>query len=228
MDRVTLLMLGMIAVTPCACSASTGAEPVAISLSPQLGKWQQFVAEASQRFRVPESWIYAVMDAESSGRTVLDGRPITSRAGAMGLMQVMPKTYRDMRVEHGLGADPYNPRDNILAGTAYLRAMYDRFGFPGLFAAYNAGPERYDDHLQRGRPLPSETVDYLRKLTAAGVSAAEMDEFKAKFRGEKASKISSGRELFFLKNGVSASGSTGGILVPLGPEQAGSERPVSR
>ncbi|WP_412033367.1 lytic transglycosylase domain-containing protein [Mesorhizobium sp. CA8] len=130
MDRVTLLMLGMIAVAPCACSASTGAESVAISISPQLGKWQHFVAEASQRFRVPEIWIYAVMEAESSGRTLLYGRPITSRAGAMGLMQVMPKTYDQMRIEHGLGADPYDPRDNILAGTAYLRAMYDRFGSP--------------------------------------------------------------------------------------------------
>ena len=66
MDRVTLLMLGMIAIAPCACSASTGAEPVAISYSPQLRKWQQFVSEASQRFRVPQAWIYAVMDAESS------------------------------------------------------------------------------------------------------------------------------------------------------------------
>ncbi|CDX12616.1 Lytic transglycosylase catalytic [Mesorhizobium plurifarium] len=228
MDRVTLLMLGMIAVAPCACAASTGAEPVAISVSPQLGKWHRFVSEASQRFRVPESWIYAVMEAESSGRTMLAGRPITSRAGAMGLMQVMPKTYDEMRTEHGLGVDPFHPRDNILAGTAYLRAMYDRFGFPGLFAAYNAGPERYDDHLQRGRPLPSETVDYLRKVTAAGVSAAEMGEFKGKFGREKASKISSGRELFFLKDGVSKSGSSGGILVPLGPEKAGSERPVGR
>ncbi|RWX64267.1 lytic transglycosylase domain-containing protein [Mesorhizobium sp. M2A.F.Ca.ET.039.01.1.1] len=224
MARVTLLMIGMIAVAPCGCSASTGAEPVAISSSPQLGKWQQFVSEASQRFRVPESWIYAVMDAESGGRTVLDGRPITSRAGAMGLMQVMPKTYREMRVEHGLGADPYNPRDNILAGTGYLRAMYDRFGFPGLFAAYNAGPERYGDHLQRGRPLPAETVDYLRKLTAAGISAAEMGDFKGKFRREKASRIASERELFFLREGVPASGSNGGILVPLGSQSSGSGR----
>ncbi|TIV75259.1 MAG: lytic transglycosylase domain-containing protein, partial [Mesorhizobium sp.] len=74
---------------------------VAISLSPQLGKWHRFVSEASQRFRVPESWIYAVMDAESGGRTMLDGHLITSRAGAMGLMQVMPKTYDEMRAEQG-------------------------------------------------------------------------------------------------------------------------------
>ncbi|MDG4882016.1 lytic transglycosylase domain-containing protein [Mesorhizobium sp. WSM4884] len=219
MDRVTLLMLGMIAVAPCACSASTGAEPVAISLSPQLRKWQQFVSEASQRFRVPQAWIYAVMDAESGGRTIVDGRPITSRAGAMGLMQVIPKTYEEMRAEHRLGVDPYDPRDNIFAGTAYLREMYDRFGFPGLFAAYNAGPERYDDHLRRGRPLPSETVEYLRKLNAAGVSAADINEFKGKFPPEKASKTSSGRSLFFLRNGVPGSNPNGDILVPLGSHQ---------
>lgn len=226
MDRVILLMLGMIAVAPCACSASTGVEPAAISLSPQLRKWQQFVAEASQRFCVPRTWIYAVIDAESHGRTTLEGRPITSRSGAMGLMQVMPATYQEMRAEHGLGADPYDPRDNILAGTAYLRAMYDRFGFPGLFAAYNAGPERYDDHLQRGRPLPSETVGYLRKLNAAGVSAADMEEFEGKSsHAAKMPKASSGRSLFFLRDGVRADNPNGQILVPLGSRQSAPEPP---
>ncbi|TIU76545.1 MAG: lytic transglycosylase domain-containing protein, partial [Mesorhizobium sp.] len=177
MDRVTLLMLGIIATAPCACSASTGAEPVAISQSPQLRNWQQFVAEASRRFRVPQAWIYAVMDAESGGNTMRDGRPITSRAGAIGLMQLMPATYAEMRVAHGLGPNPHDPRDNILAGTAYLRAMYDRFGFPGLFAAYNAGPERYEGHLKHAKPLPKETVDYLEQLRAAGVSATDMKQF---------------------------------------------------
>jgi hypothetical protein len=101
------------------------------------------------------------MQAESGGRTMLDGRPITSRAGAIGLMQVMPGTYEEMRRAHRLGADPHDPRDNILAGTAYLRAMYDRYGYPGLFAAYNAGPGRYDEYLRDGRPLPFETRAYL-------------------------------------------------------------------
>ncbi|OHV86676.1 lytic transglycosylase domain-containing protein [Mesorhizobium sp. ORS 3428] len=225
MDRVTLLMLGMIAVAPCACSASIGAEPIAISYSPQLRNWQQFVSEASQRFRVPEGWINAVIDAESGGRTMVHGHPITSRAGAMGLMQVMPGTYDEMRVEHDLGSDPYDPRDNILAGAAYLRAMYDRFGFPGLFAAYNAGPERYDDHLQRGLPLPSETVDYLRKLNAAGVSAADINEFKGKSPPSPTSKASPGRSLFFLRDGVPAGTPKGQILVPLGSQGSASELP---
>src|SRR3546814_19984775 len=78
----------------------------------------------------------------------------------MGPMQVMPGTYEDMRRAHGLGADPHDPRDNILAGTAYLRAMYDLYSYPGLFAAYNAGPERYGEYLRHGRSLPAETRTY--------------------------------------------------------------------
>jgi soluble lytic murein transglycosylase-like protein len=101
------------------------------------------------------------MRAESGGMTTLNGRPITSRAGAMGLMQLMPGTWSEMRRRLGLGGDPHDPRDNILAGTAYLRLMYDRFGYPGLFGAYNAGPGRYAEHLASGRPLPGETRAYL-------------------------------------------------------------------
>jgi len=114
------------------------------------------------------------MRAESGGNTVLNSRPITSRAGAMGLMQVMPGTYQAMARVHGLGPDPHQPRDNILAGTAYLRAMYDRYGYPGLFAAYNAGPGRYDEHLRRGRPLPGETRAYLAQLTGGRVAGPAM------------------------------------------------------
>lgn len=126
-----------------------------------IDRWQPFITEASRRFAVPEPWIRAVMAAESAGQTILDGRPITSPAGAMGLMQVMPETYAEMRLRHGLGADPYDPRDNILAGTAYLRAMYDRYGYPRFFAAYNAGPTRFEDYLLRGVSLPEETLHYL-------------------------------------------------------------------
>ncbi|HEX8238275.1 MAG TPA: lytic transglycosylase domain-containing protein [Allosphingosinicella sp.] len=124
-------------------------------------RWSRYIEEASARFGVPEAWIRRVMEAESGGRTVLNGPRITSRAGAMGLMQLMPGTWREMRRVHRLGLDPHDPRDNILAGTAYLRLMYDRFGYPGLFAAYNAGPGRYGEHLAKGRPLPAETVAYV-------------------------------------------------------------------
>ena len=130
-----------------------------------LDRWSPYIAEAAARFGVPAAWIRRVMRAESAGRTTWGGRPIVSRAGAMGLMQLMPATWRDMRARIGLGRDPHDPRDNILAGTAYLRLMYDRFGYPGLFAAYNAGPARYARHLATGRPLPGETVAYLAAVT---------------------------------------------------------------
>jgi soluble lytic murein transglycosylase-like protein len=129
-----------------------------------VDRWAAYIAEASTRFGVPEPWIRRVMRAESGGRTLLGGRPVVSRAGAMGLMQLMPDTWRELRSLLGLGNDPHDPRDNILAGTAYLRAMYDRFGYPGLFAAYNAGPGRYSQHLSAGRRLPAETVAYVANV----------------------------------------------------------------
>lgn len=124
------------------------------------------VAEAAQRFGLPEAWIRSVMRVESA----FDARAVSS-AGAIGLMQLMPKTYAQLRVRYGLGADPYHPRDNILAGAAYLREMYDRYGAPGFLAAYNAGPGRYEEHLA-GRPLPSETRAYVARLAPLVVGGA--------------------------------------------------------
>lgn len=118
------------------------------------------VARASQRFGIPEHWIWSVMRVESAGRL-----HATSSAGAMGLMQLMPATWVLMRDRYELGSDPYDAQDNILAGAAYLREMHDRYGPAGMLAAYNAGPGRYEDHLLRGRPLPSETIAYVAKLT---------------------------------------------------------------
>lgn len=100
------------------------------------------------------------MQAESAG----DVHAVSPK-GAMGLMQIMPATWEELRARYGLGDDPFKPRDNILAGAAYLREMLDRFGKKGFLAAYNAGPARYEEYLAKGRPLPRETVDYLKKLT---------------------------------------------------------------
>ncbi|MEJ6394554.1 lytic transglycosylase domain-containing protein [Gymnodinialimonas sp. 2305UL16-5] len=118
------------------------------------------IAEAAQRFRIPERWIRAVMQAESAG----NARAVSS-AGAMGLMQIMPGTWAELRAAHGFGSDPFNRRENILAGTAYLRQMYDQFGAPGFLAAYNAGPGRYAEHLRTGRILPRETRRYVAALS---------------------------------------------------------------
>lgn len=132
-----------------------------------VADWRPYITEASARFGVPVAWIERVMRAESGGRTTQGGRPIRSSAGAMGLMQLMPPTWADMRARLGLGSNPDDPRDNILAGTLYLRLMYDRFGYPGLFAAYNAGPKRYADYLAGRVRLPSETVGYLASVAPA-------------------------------------------------------------
>ena len=75
----------------------------------------------------------------------------------------MPSTWRDARSAYSLGPDLDDPRDNILAGAAYLRMMYDRFGHAGLVAAYNAGPARYAASLA-GASLPAETRDYLSRV----------------------------------------------------------------
>ena len=70
-----------------------------------------------------------------------------------------------MRQRHQLGDDPYDPHNNILAGTAYIREMYDRFGSPGFLAAYNAGPERVQNYLAGRSSLPQETVNYVAAIT---------------------------------------------------------------
>lgn len=117
------------------------------------------ISEASRRFGLPETWIEAVIGVESAG----DPQAV-SRAGAMGLMQIMPATWADLRGRYGLGHDPFHPRDNILAGAAYLRELHDRYGAAGFLAAYNAGPGRYERSLATGRPLPAETRAYVAKL----------------------------------------------------------------
>ena len=135
-------------------------------------RWHPLIAEASRRFGVSETIIASVIRAESGGRTTLNGRPITSRAGAMGLMQLMPGTWAELRSELRLGPNPYDPRDNILAGTLYLRKLGDRFGYPGMIAAYNAGPARYAAYLARRQRLPAETVAYLNTVTGQATATA--------------------------------------------------------
>lgn len=149
----------------------------------RIDRWNPFIEEASNRFSIPEDWIRRVMAAESGGRETIGGRPTVSPAGAMGLMQLMPGTWAEMRARHGLGTDPHDPRDNILAGTAYLRAMYQRFGYPGLFAAYNAGPSRYSRHLAGGTALPSETIAYLDRIVPMASSETAGQGTKARATG---------------------------------------------
>jgi cell division septation protein DedD len=131
---------------------------------PPEDPWGPYIREAAQRYDVPERWVREVMHQESGGLEYQNGQLIISPAGAMGLMQVMPETYDELRDRYGLGSDPYDPHDNILAGVAYIREMYDVYGYPGFLAAYNAGPGRLDDYLMHNKPLPEETRRYVSRI----------------------------------------------------------------
>ena len=179
--------VGVCSATPTAGDATAG--------------WSGPIGEASRRFSIPESWIRRVMALESGGLATRDGRPITSPAGAMGLMQIMPRTWLYLRDRYGLGTDPYDPHDNILAGAAYLAELYGRYGYPNLLAAYNAGPARLDASLRAGQPLPAETTAY---LAAASTGRPQVGQ--------------SGRSLFFVlgRTGPDPSrGPTGALFSPL-------------
>ncbi|MFK0209494.1 lytic transglycosylase domain-containing protein [Agrobacterium sp. NPDC090283] len=163
-----LLSLALLAIT--SEPGVTIAQSVVVT-RPVSDPYGAHIAEASQRFGIPEHWIRAVLRAESAG----DVRAI-STAGALGLMQLMPDTWASLRVRYRLGRDPYDPRDNILAGSAYLREMWDRYGnVAAMLAAYNAGPGRYDDHRATGRPLPEETRSYVAALLPLLGGAAPVD-----------------------------------------------------
>jgi len=131
---------------------------------PPQDPWGPYIREAAGRFDIPELWVRSVMRVESGGKEYLNGQLITSGAGAMGLMQVMPATYEELRGRYNLGDDPFDPHDNITAGVAYMREMYDIYGSPGFLAAYNAGPARLDDYLSNNRPLPDETRRYVAMI----------------------------------------------------------------
>jgi soluble lytic murein transglycosylase-like protein len=130
------------------------AESLPAAPSPEISPvvaYAPFVTEASRRFTIPVQWIRTVMKTESGGNP----RAVSPR-GALGLMQIMPATWVELSVRHELGIDPFDPRDNILAGTAYLRELLGRFGSEGFLAAYNAGPRRYEQLL-------AQAVGYLMR-----------------------------------------------------------------
>ena len=151
-----------------AACAQTTSGPVRTSSAPRgnydppgppSDPWGPYIREASRRFDVPERWIREVMRQESGGRV-----GATSPVGAMGLMQVMPGTYRELQRRHNLGDDPYHPHENMMAGTAYLREMYELYGSPAFLAAYNAGPRRLENYLYNRQGLPAETRNYVARV----------------------------------------------------------------
>lgn len=211
----------------------------ALSPAQLMDRWAPLIKEASRRFGVAEAWIGAVIRMESGGRTLLDDkRPITSNAGAMGIMQVMPETYQQMRQQYGLGADPYDPHNNVLAGTAYLRWLYGKYGFPKLFAAYNAGPGTIEAQSAGARKFPEETRAYVSGIahilgapsepsqpteliatltrpdgSSISIDAAAVDSIRVSFPGEYAPGVQTVVSMGNRRQGVTEDFATVGSLL---------------
>lgn len=153
----------MIVAQPCLVSADPlkpdALSDLAVTVAPPSDPWAKHITEAARRFAISERWIRAVMQVESGHDPFA-----VSPKGAMGLMQIMPATWMELRSRYQLGGDPYQPGNNILAGAAYLAELHDLYGSPGFLAAYNAGPGRYEKHLVSDEPLPTETVAYVAKV----------------------------------------------------------------
>lgn len=130
-----------------------------------VNHWSGYIQEASNRFSIPQSWIRAVMQQESGGHEYLHGRKIRSVHGAVGLMQIKPDTYRELASRYGLGSDPSDPHDNIMAGSGYIRELYDRFGSPDFLAAYNCGPQCAENHRSKGTSLPGYAKAYMAAIS---------------------------------------------------------------
>jgi hypothetical protein len=153
-------VLSLVVVVAFASSVSAKPAHSAVASHPiSTDMIDQAIAEAATRFGLPKPWIRAVIRIESFG----DARAVSTK-GALGLMQVMPNTYSALRAELRLGPDPFDVHDNVLAGVAYMRAMFDRYGLVGMVGAYNAGPARWERFLTGIRPLPAETIAYIARL----------------------------------------------------------------
>jgi soluble lytic murein transglycosylase-like protein len=143
------------------------AAPAVGRADPAPDQVHRAVAEASAVMGLPQDLLLRVMAAESGGRA-----RAVSPAGALGLMQLMPPTWAELRSRLGLGPDPFDVRDNVLAGAVYLRDMLDRFGVPGFLAAYNLGPARYARRIASGRGIPPETLVYMARVARGGHAPA--------------------------------------------------------
>ncbi len=129
--------------------------PVAAPSAGKLDRFREHVRAAAEKYRLPEHLLFAVMAVESN----YDHRALSEK-GAMGLMQLMPATARDMYVD-----DAWDPAKNIEGGARYLRVLANQYGGDPVqaLAAYNAGPEAV---RRAGGAVPNipETREYVRKV----------------------------------------------------------------
>lgn len=153
-----LLSRAIVAFAICASGVSTAAA----SQAPRpANACLAHVAEAAARSGLPQNIIVRVMTAESGGNP----RALSPK-GAMGCMQIMPATWAILSARYALGGDPWNARANMIAGSLYLAQLAQRHGFPGAYAAYNAGEARWLRYRDSGASLPAETVAYMARLGA--------------------------------------------------------------
>ena len=114
------------------------------------------IAESASLYKIPQALVKAVIATESNYNA-----SAVSEKGAIGLMQLMPQTAKDMYVE-----DPFDPVQNIYGGTRYLRVLVNQFGgdFVKVVAAYNAGPEVVRRQPTKAVPDIPETQEYVRRV----------------------------------------------------------------
>ena len=117
------------------------------------GPLSDIVTRAASTYQVDSNLIAAVIRAESGGNP-----KATSPKGAMGLMQLMPGTARDLGV-----SDAYDPKQNVMAGTKYLKGLLERYGGNRdlALAAYNWGMGNLE---KSHRAMPQETVEYVARI----------------------------------------------------------------
>jgi len=151
--------------TPVTTYAVQGATLMRTATKPATGRrgtaYDDLITQNATRHGISADLVRAVIQAESG----FNPRAVSPK-GAMGLMQLMPATARDLGV-----VDPFQPADNIRGGVAYLSQLLTRFNqnVELALAAYNAGPERVERY--DGVPPYRETRAYVKKITGATPSA---------------------------------------------------------
>ncbi len=135
-----------------------GAPPAAPPSTPTtIERWRQHIRAAAAKYKLPEPLLFAVMAVESN----FDHQALSEK-GAIGLMQLMPSTAKDMYV-----SDAWDPAQNIEGGARYLRVLANQYGgdMVKTLAAYNAGPDAVRRAGGGVPPIP-ETQEYVRKVVA--------------------------------------------------------------
>lgn len=142
-----------VAKSPAKPQYSRPAAVPGVPVSNDPSRFDAYIAEASRIYNIPEAFIKAVIKIESN----FNPRAV-SRVGAMGLMQLMPATAEHMNVK-----DPFDPKQNIMGGTKYLRRLSDRYDgdINLVLSGYHAGP----GNVEKSGGIPFEkTRDYVKNV----------------------------------------------------------------